>query len=330
MTVDPDLDVRRREAANWFARLNQRRVAASDITGFSQWRRTPENAAAYLKIERMWEAAETLGADPDIALLSRSARNRADAARKARRLTRVLLPIGAVACGAMLVVGGMLWWPSTQSYQTAVGERRTVALEDGSRVTLDTASHVRVRFTRGRRSVELIDGQAFFAVTGNPNRPFVVSAGDTDVTAVGTRFDVRRSGDGALVTLVEGKVEVRDQRPGASEWALTPGQQVATFAPRPAVRTVNTSVTTSWTSGRLIFSGQSLQSAVAEVNRYSTRKIVLEAPNVASTSVSGAFNAGDVDGFVAALLDLYPVEAARTADGRILISDASAKKVEAP
>ena len=87
-------------------------------------------------------------------------------------------------------------------YAIAVGEQRTIQLEDGSRIILDTGSEVAVRFTGGRRSVTLNNGQAMFDVEGDPARPFIVDAGDTRVTAIGTRFDVRRSGTGARVILV--------------------------------------------------------------------------------------------------------------------------------
>nr|WP_316628720.1 FecR/PupR family sigma factor regulator [uncultured Brevundimonas sp.] len=82
MTADKDLDARRREAASWFATLNQKRVTAADVTAFSQWRRDPKNAEAYARIETMWETAGSLKGDADIAVLTKGARARADASRK--------------------------------------------------------------------------------------------------------------------------------------------------------------------------------------------------------------------------------------------------------
>jgi transmembrane sensor len=324
MTVDTELDARRREAAAWFARLKQKRVAATDITAFSQWRRAPENAQAYASIEAMWDAADTLAGDPDIAAFTQGARARADASRHAqRRLSRALVPVGAIAGLGIVVFGAVLWSSRGDSYQTDLGEQRAVVLADGSRVTLDTNSRIRVRLTRNQRAVELIDGQAYFAVVGDSSRPFVVTAGDTNVTAVGTRFDVRRLGEGARVTLVEGKVEVRDTDGAAPTWSLTPGQQIVTASSRPAVKSVDPASATSWTSGRLIFAGDTVETAVAEINRYSATKVVLEAPGVARIPVSGAFNSGDVEGFVSALTDLYPVTADRSRPGQIILRSAS-------
>jgi transmembrane sensor len=323
MTVDTNLDARRREAASWFARLNQKRVAATDITAFSQWRRNPDNAAAYARIETLWEAADTLAGDADIAALTEGARGRADASRRARmRLSKVFIPIGAVAGAAVLIFGASLWFGRSQFYETGLGERRVVVLADGSHVTLDTETRIRVKLTKDQRAVELADGQAFFEVQGDRSRPFVVTAGDADVTAVGTRFDVRRSGTGAQVTLVEGKVEVRDRASQAPIWSLTPGQQVVTDATRPQVRAVDAATETSWTSGRLIFAGDTVEAATAEVNRYSRDKVVIAAPGIAQIAVSGAFNTGDVEGFVSALTELYPVVADRNSEGQIVLRDA--------
>ena len=326
MTANTDLDVRRRQAASWFATLNQKRVAASDVTAFSQWRRIPENAEAYARIETMWEAAGSLKGDADLAALTEGARARADASRKAQsRFSKAVIPTGAVAAVAAVVIGVTMWSARPLSYETGLGERRMVVLADGSKVTLDTDSRITVKLTSGRRAVELGSGQAFFEVQGDPTRPFVVGAGATDVTAVGTRFDVRRTGDGAQVTLVEGKVDVVDRTGSSPRWSLSPGQQIVTATPRPAVRSVDVASETSWTAGRLIFAGDTVESAVAEVNRYSQTKVVLDAAAIARIPVSGAFNTGDVDGFVSAITELYPVVAERTPSGQIVIRDAAAK-----
>ncbi|WP_439471504.1 FecR domain-containing protein [Brevundimonas sp.] len=211
-------------------------------------------------------------------------------------------------------------------------ERRRMALRDRAMqgaipmwVTAADAPVDRLHLKQVRRAVELASGQAFFDVEGDPARPFVVRAGATDVTALGTRFDVRRAGGGAQVTLVEGKVDVVDRGQATPRWSLAPGQQIVTASPRPAVRSVDAASETSWTVGRLIFAGDTVEAAVAEVNRYTASKVVLDAPAIADIAVSGAFNTGDVEGFVSALTELYPVVANRTASGQIVIRDAPAK-----
>jgi transmembrane sensor len=321
MTIEGDVDIRRKEAADWFARLNQRTVTTADVKGFSDWRRDPENARAFNRVEAMWEAAGALAKNPEMASLTREAAETAGPARKRRAATGRLIPIGVVGAMALALGAGGFLWVSQQPtrYVTAIGEQRTIQLEDGSRIILDTGSEVAVRFTGGRRSVTLTAGQAMFDVEGDPARPFVVAAGDTRVTAIGTRFDVRRSGAGARVILVEGQVDVRRDTADDGRWALSPGQQVTTSAARPTIATANVPASTSWTTGRLTFENTPIAEAVAEVNRYSRDPIELRDVRISSVQISGVFNAGDIDGFVAALSDLYALQATKAEDGRIVL-----------
>lgn len=327
MTVDDDLDIRRREAAAWFTRLSQRRVSTDDVRAFSAWRRDPDNALAYERVESVWDSSHDLAGDPDIAALTREAVDTSRPARIRASGAGLFKPLGGLAAALIVLAAVGVWTVNRPlAYATDVGERRVVRLEDGSRLTLDTDTRVQVRLRGDHRSVILVQGQALFDVEGDPKRPFIVTAGDTRVTAVGTRFEVRRVGDGARVVLVEGHVEVRDARSPRSDWALRPGEQVLTTAERPAVTPVDALRATSWTTGRLLFDAVPIRVAVAEVNRYSARKMELKAPRIAEVAVSGAFNTGDVDGFVAALEDLYPVAAERQPDGTVILSDSSEVK----
>lgn len=315
--VDSDSDKRRQEASAWFSRLNQRRVSTDDVHAFAAWRRIPANAEAYGRVERLWESAGVLASDPDIERMAETAAR----PKRTRRRQRSLGYLAAAGAGAALIVCAIIGWNILQplTYGAGVGERRTITLADGSTVTLDTASRISVRLSGDRRSIRLIEGQAMFDVAADPSRPFVVSAGDVEVRALGTRFDVRRLNGGVRVILAEGRVAVATaDTPGG--WTLSPGQQVVTTRPTPRVEPVNVAAATSWTTGRLIFDHTPLHEAVEEMNRYSSVKVELASPGLARTPVSGAFNAGDVEGFAAALSDLYPVTATRR-DGRLLITD---------
>lgn len=321
MTTEADADIRRRETADWFARLNQRQVSTADIRAFSAWRRDAENARAFDRMQAFWDASRALADQPDLAALSAEARSRASPKPGRRpRLVGVLAPIGAV--GVVLIAISVGWWSTQQAepYFTEVGDRRIVRLDDGSSVLLDTASRIDVRMTGDSRLITLTAGQARFDVSPDPDRPFVVLAGDTRVTAIGTLFDVRRLGAGARVVLVEGRVEVRDEdRPG-TRWALEPGQELETTARQPRVVAIDLASAASWTSGRLTFEETPLGVAVAEMNRYARRPIELRVGDLSAVRVSGVFDAGDTDGFVAALRDLYDLEVSRTDDGRVVLS----------
>lgn len=326
MTVETGADIRRREAAAWFARLKQRRVESADVEAFSEWRRSPENAEAFARIEAMWDAAEVLAHDEDMAELTRAAAGRRVPPRPAdRRLS--WRPVAA-AVAAVAVLGATAFWMVSRPevYATEIGEQRRVRLADGSTVHLDTNSRIAVRIGRSERHVDLTEGRALFEVRTDPDRPFVVGAGSAEVTALGTRFDVRRLGAEVRVILVEGAVRVEaPQGESRRSWTLAPGQQVAPTASSPAVERVDAARATSWTTGRLVFDRTPLKAAVAEINRYSKTPIELQSGDVADIPVSGAFDAGDVDGFVSAVTELYPVEVGPSADDAIVLRDAPKK-----
>lgn len=126
-----------------------------------------------------------------------------------RRGSRIFALAASIAM--VCVMASLLPWLAGQwhsTYATDIGERRSITLEDGSTIDLNARSKVRVRFSKSERDVELIEGQALFAVAHDVSRPFIVSAGNTAVRAVGTQFDVYRKGSGTTVTVVEGRVAV--------------------------------------------------------------------------------------------------------------------------
>jgi transmembrane sensor len=318
MWVDGDLKVRRKEAAEWFARLGHRPVSVEDIKAFAEWRNDARNDRAYREVEALWDASKGLASDPEIQALTIEAYARDDSSPKRKDAGRSWRAAGLMGA-ALLVLGSGLWLiRRPETYVTAVGEQRMVRLDDGSQVTLDTDTRIEVRSESRSRRIVLASGQAHFDVAPDPQRPFVVEAGDAEVTALGTRFDVRRIGDGARVTLVEGRVSVRPA-PASRPLELRPGQQVATAAPKPVVREVDASRETGWTTGRLTFDSIPVWAAVDEVNRYSEVKIRLDAAHVRNITISGVFNAGDSEAFVSALADRYELSTVRQPDGSILL-----------
>jgi transmembrane sensor len=179
--------------------------------------------------------------------------------------------------------------------ETGVGETRVVALEDGSRIVLDTKSRLRIAFTANTRGIELLDGQAQFEVAKDPDRPFRVRTASAEVVAVGTKFDVATLQALTTVTLIEGRVNVRtisgtsQQEPKVE--ALVPGQQL----------------------------GVASDDALAAINRYSETQIVIPGAALQSRRVSGVFRIGDVETEVIALQRYFGLkETSRSADAIVL------------
>jgi transmembrane sensor len=305
-----------REAAEWHLRLGEPRVSTQTVQDFFEWRQDPENAAAYGRVETVWKGARAASGSPAV--------NRAVAEAMGRPRRRWLMTTGGAGlAGALVVVVAVtcaaLWGSGRQVYRTDVGEQRVVELADGSTVRLDTDSVVRVRFERGRRGLDLVRGQALFTVAHDSTRPFVVTAGDAAVTAVGTVFDVRRTGDAARITLVSGAVSVQGSA-GGPQKRLAAGEQAVLSRAGPVVRTVDAGSVTAWSEGRIVFRDRPLDEAVAEVNRYLDAPIVLDAPALSKASVNGVIRTGDRAAFVEVVAVTFDLKASRDADGRVRLT----------
>jgi transmembrane sensor len=237
--------------------------------------------------------------------------------RRLRRLGQ--RPYAAVAASLLFItiLGGIwsLWPPTGSSYSTAIGGLAAVPMPDGSRVTLNTDSAIRVAVTQTERKVNLEHGEAFFEVAKDPSRPFVVLAGDKRVVAVGTKFSVRRDRDEVRVAVSEGRVRVeRAESRGGEAPATQVGAGAIARAGDAGVLVQQKSLPEledglSWRNGFLVFRDTPLADAVAEFNRYNTRKIVIEDPAVAAIRIGGNFRSTNVDAFVRLLARGFPIHA---------------------
>lgn len=342
-TAAPDTKSPADEAARWFSRRRQT-LSAGEEAAFRQWLEAdPAHRRAYDEITRAWELAGETATDPRICAM-RSAALMIRPERQRRFPAKAAAVAGVVALGAALgvsdVTDRLMSWPqvastrSPQDYQTAVGERTTITLDDGSVVTLNTNSRMRVQYSKARRSVVLLAGQAFFQVEKDPERPFAVLAGNREIIALGTQFDVRFENQAVRVALLEGKVAVRPRNtptqeegdkpeaPAASSVpaaTLEPGEQLVTRTDgQTTIAQTDVQNLVSWREGRIRFDNTPLAAAVAEMNRYSRIPIVIEDPRIASIRVSGAFKTGQPASFVAAVTDLLPI-VAQTSDERIAL-----------
>ncbi len=307
------------EATAWFTRLKQDSVSEASIEDFFAWRRTPANGAAYAEVEARWRQADNVRNDPELVHLTEMAlRREAFWPRLRRRLRSPILPLGfaatAVLVAAAIIVVGPFRPPT---YETAVGAQQIVRLEDGSVLRLNTDSKATVRYSRHERRLVLLRGEGFFEVAHDAARPFVVEAGPAQVTALGTKFDVRRAGAATHVTLLEGHVQVA--RPSRSEtWTLKPDQQITLDGAASGPRATDATDATSWTTGRLRFRETPLAAAVEDVNRYSRNKIILEANHLGPVRVSGMFDTGDSQAFISAVCELFDLEAVPGPEGTTL------------
>src|SRR3989344_5869444 len=314
---------RAEEASRWFTVVTNPAISLEDLHRFRTWRANPANAAAFERVERMWGRAEALSARPAIEAATADvlAKYPPKPLPKPEFKLRPLLAGGAAAIVLGLAAALVSQQPWVPTYSTPGGGQRLEQLADGSRVRLNTDTKLQVRFTKGERQVRLLKGEAFFEVAHDGSRPFIVEADGARVRAVGTKFDVHRNESQVEVTLIQGRVEVRRDGDTAAT-TLAPGQGLTVTAQgvtKPQAR--NIADTTDWTTGQLNFSGVPLEAAVAEVKRYTTRKIVLTAPaTIRQERVSGRFDTGDTDDFVAAMGAVYGLKVTSTTEREIRLS----------
>ena len=340
----------------------------------SEWLTTsPDHVAAYLEVARISDAlaaaaeqanwsvdelvsaasAESAAATP-VQLYPRAAQ--ADGVRS-RELAPPAAPrngfrwIALAAAVGIVVIGGFVSWVVSMNtddmrYVTAIGEQRVFTLDDGSTVHLNTHSELVVRFDQHLRRIDLVQGEAYFVVAKDPERPFQVHGGDTVFSALGTRFNVRLWEDRAQVTVVEGRVavlaELRERTnqisaddearpvpvsPGsgpvvadAKSVQLSAGEQASIIGTAiEQNESANLEQVTAWTSRRLVFDSEPLSSVLEEFNRYSHDTVRVEDPALSALEISGTFDLGDIESLLESLQAIRRVEVVReTEDTRIV------------
>lgn len=322
MTADQTRSAERRrrllrEAARWFARSRSRGLSRADQRGLQDWLDADaDRHEAYVDVLETWDTAEAFRTEPEMLLMREAALRRYPASTVARRWSHFAVAAACMAAAAAAAVALSLTFllrsaPPTHIFQTGVGQTATIALMDGSQLTLDTDTVVRARLGSRRREIYLDHGRAFFKVAKDRSRPFVVDAGGKSVTATGTAFEVTAEPRRFEVVLLEGKVRVSQTgqaKAGRDGKALSTDLEAGTRLSsvdggRWVLARSSGPDELAWMRGELIFDNKPLAEIVTEMNRYSRRKIVIGDPQVASRTIYGAFMAGDVDQFVHALVD---------------------------
>jgi len=304
------------QASRWLASRDARPDDPDLASAFDQWLHADiRHRVAYLKLQAAWRRGDKLR---DLRPLDRDVNP--DLLRPPRRYWSL-----AIAASALVVLlGAGVYFATTQlgwqRYETRVGGLSRIVLEDGSVIDLNTDSEVRARIGSRRREVRLVRGEGRFQVAHDKTRPFVVSAADADVRAVGTAFSVRLRERQVDVLVSEGIVAI-DAARIAHAPPVHAGEAAVVLPDRVSVRRLETpqlESRMSWTTGRLQFRGDSLADAVEEFNRYNRRHLRLADASLAQLRVGGTFNATDPESFAAALSSTFNLRVARDTDAIVL------------
>jgi transmembrane sensor len=316
------------QAGAWLIELESPDVAVERIAEWQQWMAADEmHRRAYEALQFTWQKMDgiripawpnDIEVQADTYVPSRSVSGW-QSQTAPRRPSRRFAPLAAAAAITVIGIGAWLAMPlfssARMTVETAIGQTRELQLSDGSRVFVGAGSLLTASLGDKRRDIVLERGEAYFEVAKDPLRPFRVEAGDTAVTAIGTAFNVRRTGTQVVVTVSEGEVAVDDER-------LKAGQQLVTASARRTspVESVAPAAVASWREGRLQFSGEPLSSVVVDINRYSTRRIEITDPGVADLRVTGTVSAGNIESWLKSLEKSLPVQVGTGEDGVLRLS----------
>ncbi len=288
------------QASVWFARLRADDVTLVEQQQFQHWyRKSQDHAKAYDNILLLWERLEAPGQRVHAKLEAQTVAMQYSLPIKrpsyARRFMAAALPALAVLLSYQLPTHYQNW---QSDYYTVPGKQLTVVLDDGSRLILNTDTAVAVDVSVKQRHIELLRGEAYFQVSPDKSRPFIVSNGTAKVRAVGTAFSVKKSDRDMRVVVNEGTVEVSDNKINVP--ALVHINQQVDYRNSHVGQVMAADIleTLAWQRGQLIFERQPLSQVIKEVNRYRSGQIMLINPKLKERVVSGVFDIADPDAVV--------------------------------
>jgi transmembrane sensor len=325
MTSDAQIESRRRiadQAALWLLSLQSEVLSEAQRVEFVDWlRASPLHISELLwacQVQRdlaAWKGWQHIAPlddtrpDKVVRLLESLQVGRPRRSWHDRLRGGLLLASGAAAACLLAIL--LFTWVGPTVFTTQLGERREMALADGSVVDLAPGSELVVRYHSHERLVALNHGEALFHVAKDPSRPFIVQAALTRVRAVGTVFNVERGDRGVSVTVVEGRVAVSQQpvthapnsatESSAAALSLGADEQVSISPAGRAtpVRKVQSEAEVGWASGQLVFENETVAEIARRFNLYNRTQVEVLDTDLAAQRISGMFRASDPASFVA-------------------------------
>jgi transmembrane sensor len=317
------------QAAAWFFELADGPIDRAARREFVGWlKRSPQHIDAFLAIAVLDQELSDLPGDLETALatLDRSAplvalvgsgndsANDTTTPRTARRsvpVPRILGWIAAAGLAAAALVSGLTFvsreaQPPAVVHKTDFGEQRSIALSDGSIVTLNTRSEVSVGFDDSERKIELVAGEALFDVARDSRRPFMVDTGSVALRVLGTKFSVYRTEKSIRLAVVEGVVRATPNQMPDENVLVSAGEGAVALDGVIRHRDdIDVGKAIAWTERRLIFDDVPLEEVVLEFNRYNRTPLVVQDPQLAQRRITSVFFANDVSALIA-FLELEP------------------------
>lgn len=335
-------------AAAWLAQRDDGMTPEQE-NEFSAWQSAdPRRQAAVARLEKTWHILQNLRdfrpaaqAHPDRDLLL---------AKKPGSLRFRPLLFAVAGLAAAIALAAIFLAPSTakrpggmaRTYLTNADSFQKVPLPDGSVITMNGDSELRVTYTPDERRVSLLRGEAHFEVARDPARPFWVEAGAMTVRAVGTAFNVRVQTETVEVLVTHGRVQVDDTRARTSATkALADdlSQRLNAFldvgdrlrvalaqspndTPNPVIEKLQPEAVRkemAWQDAWLVFADTPLRDALAQFNARNSTQVEVEDAILAALPIGGNFRAENVEAFVRLLVTTNDIVADRAAPDHIVL-----------
>lgn len=318
------------QAIDWYARLNSGEAQASDWRDFTTWlEEDSRHGKAYdtleLSLDFSSESIDEASNHTDhITDLPPKAVNEN---RKPIFWISAASSIAALFIIALVLPGILSTGPDiSHEYVTKIGENDSITLADGTRVAINTDTHLTFTMNKNQRSVVLHKGEAFFEIASDKKRDFIVTAMNTEIHDVGTKFDVNLTSSKLAVAVQDGLVDVIPKGLSKHETKkvqkrVKGGQKAIRILGQNKLQVVRVdpSSISSWKSGILIFDDTPLPDLVENVNRYFNAKIVIVDARANTLKFSGVLNIENQDKVLQALTGFLPVHFEQS-DGNINLS----------
>ncbi len=273
------------QAVTWFVRLRADNVSQQDKTRFIAWlEQSPEHRKAFYEICVMWDDENLLQS------LTYSAQKHGIVpAPQKKTATNRYITLALAACFVLAIsLAGQIEMLIKADYSSAQGERKTVQLDDGSTMMLNTDSAVAVNMEDGQRRVELLKGEAFFDVKPDPNNPFVVRADHSTTRVLGTRFFVHRKHNCDEIKVLSGRVEVSEARRWKDPMVLHDQEAVTVYDMAIGqLQKMDSPISTSWINGFLTYENEPLETVINQINRYRSGIVIFRDDKLRNLRING-------------------------------------------
>lgn len=295
-----------REAAGWLVRLHEDRLNQQTLEGLSHWRASdPEHERAWQRAQLVNDKFGLIPAQLGLPVLSHAS----DSSR--RRAIKALVLLMTFAPASYIAYRNTPWREWTADYATRTGERRSLSLNDGTELELNTDTALDVHFDAVQRLIKLHRGEVLIDTGADPRRadeafrPFWVQTRQGRIRALGTRFVVRRDDDITRVQVYDGAVEVQPAN-AAVRQVIQAGQQLSFSAQKIQLPQPVDPHGADWARGLLVAQQMPLGEFTRELARYRPGMLRCD-PAIADLRISGAFQLDNTDQVLAALPDTLPV-----------------------